>query len=301
MKEASTSAASVKSIIRQRAADRMTRERAQKNLISPEQIWHGQIADKIASLQLPMVMGNFGDWVYQEKWLENFYQCGKHQIRRVCQSCGDVHEFANACSLKFCPLCQWKITKARQRKIEAWASFVKKPVHLVLTQKNFPILTQSKISKHKKNLAAFRRLKVMRPVSGGTVSVEVTNEGNGWHLHSHWLMDSGWLDPSKIAIAWGKKVGQEYAIVKLKAIDDRGYLSECAKYVCKGSEMATWPAEQIWEFMRACRSNRFFFPFGTMQTMKEQVAERLAFLKPETKGCECGSHDFRYFPPADPV
>jgi len=129
-------------------------------------------------------------------------------------------------------------------------------------------------------------------VSGGCCTVEITNNGNGWHLHSHWLVDSKLIDPQELAIAWGKQVGQEFAIVKVKKICERDYLSELCKYVAKGSELATWSAEQIWEFATAIRGRRFFFTFGSLSKLAPEVRAELLFLKPEKKPCDCGESDF---------
>ena len=129
------------------------------------------------------------------------------------------------------------------------------------------------------------------------MTVEITNNGKGWHLHSHWLVDADELDPREISVTWGKLVGQEYAIVKVKPVEATDYLSELCKYVAKGSEIASWAPEQIWEFTTAIRGRRFFFTFGSLTKLAAEVREEIRFLKPEAAGCDCGSHDFKFAPP----
>jgi hypothetical protein len=310
----------VQDAIRERLRQKQHRERQQKELLSKEDLWHDQIADKLASLELPtwevrkknplteeqkankIAAGETFDeeesYHLKYPWLENFYRCGTESIIRQCCCCGTRQEFKIQCSQKFCPRCQWKLTKKRVELMTAWSQRIKNPQHIVLTQKNFPTLTRKKLAEHVKNIAKIRRKKVFKNVRGGTTSVEITNEGNGWHLHSHWLVDAGVVDPSELAISWGKLVNQEYAIVKVKPVTSREYISECAKYVAKGNDIARWPVEHIWEFLLAIRGRRFFFSFGDLSKLAPEVKEQIRFQRPEKKGCECGSHDFKFRVPS---
>ena len=92
-------------------------------------------------------------------------------------------------------------------------------------------------------------------MKGGCVSIEITNEGNGWHLHAHWLVDSVWTDASTLAITWGHLVGQSFAIVKVIPVKEKAYVHEVCKYLAKGSELAGWTPEQLLEFTLAIHSN----------------------------------------------
>jgi hypothetical protein len=203
-----------------------------------------------------------------------------------------VEKFPYRCSLKWCPRCQWWITERRKAVLEVWAKRIKQPKHLVLTQRNLAILTRGKFRQHTKNLAKMRRSKAFKSVLGGAVSVEVTNEGNGWHVHSHWLLDVRWLDMASVSKTWAGLVGQEFAIVKIKDVRDRDYLQEVSKYVCEGSELARWPAEKILEFVTAIRGRRFFFPFGSLFHEGRKIRAELLQAKPPRKPCECGCEDF---------
>lgn len=286
----------VADIIRERLRARAVRDRRQKELFLKEDLWHTQIANKLEDLGLPMWEPIPEGWKRRFPWLDNFLSCGTAEILRQCCHCGNTTRHTINCSQKFCPRCQWRLTKRRAQMLTAWASRVKSPVHLVTTQKNFPVLTASKLRSHMRALARLRRHMSMRPVRGGAVSVEITNEGNGWHLHAHWLLDTGWLEAPEIARAWGKQVGQEYAIVKLKALRATDYIGECAKYLAKGNDVATWPAEQIWEFCHSIRGRRFFTTFGSLRAQADAVREQIAFAQPEKKPCECGSSHFHFKP-----
>ena len=263
----------------------MPETRSQLKLIRDADTWHESIAAKL-------------DWLAPTptddlwKHLQNFTRCGKDLVIRTCRSCEEFETHPYACNIKWCPRCNWKLAKARQDKLRIWAAHVRQPKHVVTTQKNFGVITRQKIAEHTKNQQRLRDSKVYEHVQGGCTSIEITNEGAGWHLHAHSLLDARWVDASELAVRWGTIVEQEFAIVKVK--DSRGsdYVKELTKYVAKGNQIAGWPPEQIWEFICACRRQRFFFQFGTLSAMRDQVKEQLAFEKPESRRCECGACNF---------
>jgi hypothetical protein len=162
----------------------------------------------------------------------------------------------------------------------------------VTTQKNFPVLTHRAIRQHQVSLAKFRRTTVMEKVRGGCVSTEITNEGHGWHLHAHWLLDVPWLDMPEVSVAWGKLVGQNFAIVKVKDVAGREYAHEVCKYLAKGSEIASWQPDQINEFVRAVKGIRFFASFGSLFKLGPQIRAEINAQKNPPAFCECGNDHF---------
>ena len=273
--------AALKNLIRVRAIAKRERERNQPELLKSANLHAETIRQKLSGL-------------LDTNQFFNFAKCGQEQIFKTCKDCGDVEQFDYACSLKWCPRCQWKITERRRQLLAKWTETIAQPKHLVLTQKNFPVLTQKKIREHQKNLAKIRRTKSFRAVTGGCVSVEITNEKNGWHLHSHWLLNVRWLDMTEISQTWGKLCGQEFAIVKVMDARGKDYLQEVTKYVCAGSEMAEWPAEHVMEFVSAIRGRRFFFPFGELFKMSKNIRAQIRAERPSRQPCECGCEDFLY-------
>jgi Replication protein len=222
----------------------------------------------------------------------NFARCGREQVFRTCRGCRAVEVFDYRCSLKWCPRCQWFLTERRKKILGLWASRISQPKHLVLTQKNFPTLTRKKIREHTRALSKMRRAKCFNSVKGGCVSVEITHEGRGWHVHSHWLLDVRWLDMPAVSQSWGHLVGQEYAICKVMDVRERSYLQEVTKYVCEGSAMSRWAPELILEFVTAIRGRRFFFPFGSLFKLGRSIREEIAAGAPGARACGCGCCDF---------
>lgn len=259
----------------------MHRDRAQQQLIPADELYHETILQKLWPLN-------------DSTQVANFRRCGHEEIFRTCKHCGRVETFFYRCSLKWCPCCQWRITSKRQALIGLWAKKISQPKHLVTTQSNFPVLTHHRIREHQVHLAKLRRTNCMAKVRGGCVSTEITNEGRGWHLHAHWLLDVDWLDMAEVSSAWGKQVGQNFAVVKVKDVRDKSYMQEITKYLAKGSEIASWPPEQINEFIRAIRGIRFFSSFGALRKLAPQIRAELALQKPPPPVCDCGETDFVY-------
>jgi len=274
------------SVVTSHFADRRKEAVKQQQLIRDSDVWWDQIGHKLAG----RLKGT-----QCENQYANFARCGQEPVFQICKCCGQVQEHQYHCSIKWCPRCNWRITRTRQQTLQLWIQTIKQPKHLVLTQRNFENLTRETIRCHTRHLAAIRRTRSFDQVNGGCVSVEITNKGEGWHLHSHWLLDARFIPQDEVAIAWGKLVGQEYGIVKVKDLRDRKeYQREVSKYVVKGSEMACWPPDQLAQFVQAVRGQRFFFKFGSLMKHTEAIKAQLKFLKPSPPSCECGMRSFKF-------
>lgn len=253
----------------------------QLDLLSPEQIWQRSLLAKVSGL-IP--------WQVED----HLKRCGNEEVYRTCRGCGDWQGMAYRCNLKFCPLCNWRIARARADLLRLWSFQIKQPKHVVLTVRNFPTLTRSRIRGVAKAFSRLRRQKVWRDVKGGCVSTEITNEGRGWHLHLHIMVDARWVDAGALALLWGKLVGQDFGIVKVKDCRGQEYLGEITKYVVKPAELASWAPEEIAQFIHAIKGIRFFASFGTLFAVAKQIRMQLHAMKPPAKPCPCGCEQFIY-------
>jgi hypothetical protein len=247
----------------------------QLDLLLPEQIWLQSLLAKVEGL-IPWQV------------FEHLDKCGKDEVFATCRGCGAWETFYYRCSLKFCPLCNWRITLERRKMLNLWSLQIAQPKHIVITMRNFAVLTRGKIRKFGRAFAKLRRNRIWKLVKGGCVSTEITNEGKGWHLHAHILADVRWLDAGALAIEWGKLIGQEFGIVKVKDVRGTEYLQEVSKYVCKPAEMVSWAPEEIAQFIRAIRGVRMFAAFGSLFKLQRAIRRQLEALKPEPKPCACG-------------
>src|SRR6266702_3201955 len=224
----------------------------------------------------------------KEKWFPNFVKCGEEKFHMMCFDCSRSQEATYQCSQKWCPCCNWRIAMKKRQLLEKMTRGMEGVKHVVLTQRNFERLTREKILESRKNLFDLRRQKIFGKVSGGCASLEFTNEGNGWHMHWHLLIASDWIDASALSIAWGKLVGQEFAIVKVKDVTEKSYLQEICKYVVDGSELAKWSPEQILEFVVSLRGTRLFTTFEKFRELATWCRELVKMERAAKPACECG-------------
>lgn len=224
-------------------------------------------------------------------------ECHTIKTVKVCTSCRKHSTFYNRCEKFFCPVCAPRLARERKESIEWWTRQVSQPKHLVLTVRNTLDLTKPYVLFIKEALAKLRRNKVMSSVKGGFYSMEVTNEGRGWHLHFHLLIDTPWLCMPELSQVWGKLVGQDYAIVKIKDCRGSEYLKEVTKYAVKGNDLAKLSAQSIAEFIEAFSGVRFFGVFGSLYGKRTEWRAWIESLQEIKPVCECGCNTWRLLSP----
>lgn len=227
-----------------------------------------------------------------ETWFRNMRRCGREHFFTLCVNCQRLEEKYYQCSNKICPRCNWRIAMRRRDLLaKITAGMPETILHVVLTQRNFYDNLTTEIKKSRANLLKLRRQKIFGKISGGCASMEITNEKKGWHLHWHLLVAAtGYVPADKLAVIWGKLVGQEFAIVKIKAVREGSYLQEVCKYAAKGSDIAKWQPTEIANFANAVHDVRLFTVFGKFQQVRKIATAAVAADRAELKKpcCPCG-------------
>lgn len=209
-----------------------------------------------------------------------------------CYSCHRTKRFLNRCERFYCPSCQPRLSAERKETVEWWTKKIDQPKHVVLTIRNTPDLTKDHVRHLKDSFTRLRRSKLCSGWKGGFYSVEVTNEGRGWHLHLHILTDARWIPADQLAVAWNKATKGQGHIVKVKDCRDREYLQEVSKYAVKGTDLAGWTHEDVATFVRVFTGLRTFGVFGLLFRMRSEWRQWLDSLQSEQPACECGCVDF---------
>jgi len=227
--------------------------------------------------------------------------CGRHEEAKnlelchstytiaQCTGCGTVQKFPNRCDLFYCAECQPRLSQDRKKAVEWWCREVKQPKHVVLTVKNVADLTKQHVQQLRRWFTNLRRSKFSSNWIGGFYSLEVTNEGNGWHLHIHALIDAKWIDALQLSVKWEQITGRFGRIVKVKDARQHDYLAEVTKYCVKGVQLAAWEPQTIATFIDAFKGVRTFGVFGSLYGARTKFYE---FCKPT---CKCGCAEARYF------
>jgi hypothetical protein len=188
------------------------------------------------------------------------------------------------------------LARERRALVEAWSQKIKQPKHLILTAKNTDDFSEAYLRWFKKQFAKLRRRKITQAWRGGFYSIETTwTVGEGAHVHLHVLVDADWINISQIAVEWGKLMGQDFAICKVKDVRKDSYLQELCKYVAKGSQMVKWPGLQLTRFIDAIANVRLFGVFGSLYGERKAMADFLAELHRARNVCECGCNNYRFF------
>lgn len=222
-------------------------------------------------------------------------RCHTERFVRLCNGCYSTKVFWNRCDLKHCPICARRLAYERRRSVEWWTTQVNQPKHVVLTARNAELITPEAIRRFKHAFARLRRSKFASNWVGGFYAIEVTNEGRGWHIHLHALVEARWIDAGQLASTWARCIGQDVAIVKVKDARGKDYLRELCKYVCKGDQLAGWIPDDIAAFIDAVSANRTFGAFGRLYKLRAEHRAFLDSIQTEKPACECGCTQFRFF------
>ena len=235
---------------------------------------------------------------------EVLFRCAE-PMEMISQCCGETREIERGCKKRWCPVCAPKITQSRLDKYEFGAQMMKWPLAITLTCKN-KIQAEGAIRSLRKALSRFRRTKFFGTnVRGGLCSIEVTNTGNGWHVHAHLLVDCRWLalatpEPrrgmSRVRIQhllrnaheelsreWAKQVEQEEAVVWAERAYGKALL-ETVKYAVKVQDLLA-AKEPIGCIIREMHRLQLVNGFGTMYGLGKKFAAELEEAKPV---CMCG-------------
>lgn len=222
-------------------------------------------------------------------------RCHTQESFAQCQGCRRVRHFWNRCENFYCPVCQPALAHERAESLEWWTKQIKQPKHVVLTVRNSKVLSWTYVKWFKQCLSKLRRRRAFKNWRGGLWSLEVTNEGKGWHLHAHLLIDVNWIDPQILSQTWANIVGQDFAIVKVKDARQHDYLKEVTKYAVKGTQLSSWDPVDIAAFIYAFSGQRTFGVFGDLYGLRSKWASELKALAAGKRRCECGCDQWRVF------
>lgn len=225
--------------------------------------------------------------------------CHSFQTVRKCDGCHKVLRFWNRCDIFYCPQCSPRLSKMRLDGLTWWTDTIKQPKHLVLTFRNVDVLTADYVAACKKSLAKFRRRRLFRHVTGGLWAMEITNKGNGWHLHFHLVIDSPWMDVRLISEAWAESTGDGSNVVWIQDASRGGLRANLPRYVTKycgkGFRPHDWTPEMLAQFVASVSAGRTFGVFGSLLGQRETWREFLQATRTARRACECGCTGFHYF------
>jgi len=226
------------------------------------------------------------------EYAEKLRECHQKWTVLRCRECGRRYRFPTRCKLRFCPNCQHFLSRKRQQDLEWWIRQLNQPKHVVLTVRNTGKLSADYIRWVKSCFARLRRRKFAKGWRSGIYSIEVTNEGRGWHVHLHALIEAKWIDAKELARQWASVVGQDFAIVWVKDARGKETVKEILKYAVKGNQIAAWTPEEVAQYVQAVEGVRLFGRFGGLTGELEKWKREIEELVDTGFRCDCGSDQF---------
>jgi len=227
-------------------------------------------------------------------------QCHEEAYRATCNSCSTTRVFWNRCERRFCPICAQRLARERKQQLVFWLARLKHAKFLTLTLKNVASIDADYMAMVKDRFKKLRRSKLFNRVSSGFWSMEVTNQGNGFHVHLHVLFEGPFLEQRDIEAKWSKLIGQDKSIVHIKAAKGNDVLDELVKYTAKPTEMVNWPERDLIAYLNVITDLKMFGVFGKLHGLRSEWKELIEVIRAESSMCDCGCNDWKVDRVVDP-
>lgn len=212
------------------------------------------------------------------------WECAQN-VHLICKCCGAAKVAENRCKKRWCPVCAHKLAAAKVERYKHAVSRMEWPLFVTLTIPNEPDL-KPMLRRMTKTFRKFRQREWWNraEVAGGVAAIEITNNGNGWHVHLHAIMDCQWLavntprpqrgcTAERLAFlcesakhelneAWSSVAGVASAITYVSRAD-KGTVVEALKYSVKPSDLIEMTGDPL-PVIAAMYRVRAVIPFGSL-------------------------------------
>lgn len=229
--------------------------------------------------------------------------CHSYWTIRKCNGCRKESKFWNRCDLIYCPQCAPRNAKNRLDSLGWFFDELKQPKHVVLTFKNVAVLTKEYLRYCLKCLQKLRRTKIAKKWLAGIWAMEITNKGNGWHVHYHLIVETPWFSQETLSVTWKHITGWESFIVHVSDAGRAGVMKKLPKYVAaystKGTKIEEWTSSKICQFVQAIEGLRSFGVFGYLYAKRTEWRAWIAGVRKVSRACECGCEKFTYYSELD--
>lgn len=213
-----------------------------------------------------------GSWLHMREWIEsgesrlvNANFCKKFLL---CKSC--ARRRAGKLILAYAPKVE-SVMQAGGPFIPAMVTLtIKNGENLAERMAHFKASWKSMIAKRRRGASSkcHDGLIEWNKVAGSLRSIEVTNKGNGWHVHAHvFVLLTEYIDQSKLSEEWHQITGDSFVVGVTMCRDGVvPGLVETVKYAVKFSDMEPG---QLWDVFKVAQGNRFFDAQGALRGVSE--------------------------------
>lgn len=137
------------------------------------------------------------------------------------EECGPecIEVTPESCSVRICPHNERRRSRRNYRIAQGLLPEFDNPQFVTFTIPNVKSLEEGEVlSRLNRDFRKFRQLRSYQDrCRGGLFSVEIPEEGNGWNVHIHALLDFAFWSDFDLAFQWAKVTGARYARGKVLA------------------------------------------------------------------------------------
>jgi len=105
-------------------------------------------------------------------------------------------------------------------------------------------------------------------VRGGMGNFEVTNTGNGYHVHLHLLLDSDFIPQKQLSKLWLNITGDSKVVDVRVCSGTKEAIMEISKYSFKPADAVLWSDDMRLDFNVALKNKVLFFRFGSWRDVE---------------------------------
>jgi hypothetical protein len=193
-------------------------------------------------------------------WLNS--PCGARKLIRF--RCGD----------RTCGDCRARDCFRFRRQYGPALKTIRHPKLITLTLKNVRDLTRAHVAFLRQAMKALLQ-RFQRHIRGGLYAIEVTNIGNGWHVHVHILADASYIPQDKLVEAWLAITGDSFIVDIRVARSTDEALSYLLKYVGKPPKVENYPVEDfVRVFNEVMKGIRLIHTFGSLYAYQPPRSSR---------------------------
>lgn len=133
---------------------------------------------------------------------------GHKFVTIFCDNCGHQHHIPLFCQDKLCSFCRKRLYGQTIRRYKEVMQGSKSLRFLTLTIVNHDQLLKSDFDRLRYYWKRLYSLKAIKSrIKGGLYVIEVTNKGNGWHIHMHIIIEGDYIPQSYISNQWHRITG----------------------------------------------------------------------------------------------
>ncbi len=205
-----------------------------------------------------------------EKRLANFDQCKTRSWFTRHDDTGEVKVVSSSCKLRWCPLCSNARKYHLAKQVKEWLESVKSPKFLTLTVKHSSIGLDAQIDHLYRSFRKLRQMKAYKKLFKGGVwffQIKKSDTDGLWHPHLHCVIQSAYVDHSKLWKAWLLITGTSKVVDVRSVKDDDNVAEYVARYAARPSDLAGLEVADQLELVTALHGRRLVGTWGSARVI----------------------------------